>query len=88
MRQAIDEVSSALAVLKKPAPFTVEAKASEFMEAVFELYFKHIGTPNLMSKTDYHTIARFVPYDMLDAEISEKLDAILRTAARAHPGRY
>jgi ABC-type hemin transport system ATPase subunit len=86
MERAIEQVSHALAVLKRPAPFTPESKASEFMESVFDIYFKELGTPNLMQKTDYHALARFVPSALLDAEIPEKLDAIVKTAALAHPG--
>jgi hypothetical protein len=38
-----------------------------------------------MRKTDYHTLARFVPRDQLDAEVTEKLDALVNVAGRAKP---
>jgi hypothetical protein len=38
-----------------------------------------------MQKTDYHTLARFVPKGRLDPEISEKLDSIVAIARRAKP---
>ncbi len=40
------------------------------------------GASNLMRKTDYHTLAHFVPTRELDAEIRDKLDAIVEIARR------
>jgi ABC-type nitrate/sulfonate/bicarbonate transport system ATPase subunit len=87
MREAMDEVAAALAVLSRPAPFTAASKASEFLAAVFESYFRRLGTPNLMQKTDFHTLARYTPSDRLDREVAEKLDAIVAAAEKAVPRR-
>jgi hypothetical protein len=38
-----------------------------------------------MQKTDYHVLARFVPRELLDPEISAKLDRIVEVAERAKP---
>ena len=38
-----------------------------------------------MQKTDYHTLAPYMPLALLDAEITEKLDAIAEVAAKATP---
>jgi hypothetical protein len=85
MEDAIEEISAALLSLQKPAPFTAESKASEFLTSVFASYFKRLGMPNLMQKTDFHTLAKFVPVDLLDPEITEKLDALVLIAQGAHP---
>jgi hypothetical protein len=58
-----------------------DIKASDdFLNRLFAAFFKQLGLPNLMNKNDYHVLADFVPSDLIDAEITEKLDAIVRVA--------
>jgi ABC-type lipoprotein export system ATPase subunit len=86
MQEAMNEVTSARAVLGLPAAFSPDIKASDdFLIPVFQKYFEKLGIRNLMQKTDYHTLARFVPKGRLDPEISEKLDSIVEIARRAKP---
>lgn len=88
MRQAIDEVTAALRTLGRPDPFGPDIKASDdFLGPVFERYFAKLGLKNLMQKTDYHELARFVPPEKIDREITEKLDRIVQVASRANPVR-
>lgn len=62
----------------------VTTKASdEFLDRVFEEYFKRLNLPNLMRKTNYHQLARLVPKELIEPEIVEKLDAILEVATAA-----
>lgn len=61
-----------------------EVKASDdFLDRVFESYFKDLGLPNLMRKTDYHQLARLVPPELIPDEVKEKLDAIVQVAELA-----
>ena len=61
-------------------------KASdEFLDRLFAMYFQQLGLPNLMRKADYHVLARLVPKDLIDDEIREKLDVIVRVAKSATP---
>lgn len=86
MNQAIAQVSSALHTLGKPSPWSPDIKASDdFLTPLFEQYFRDLGLPNLMRKTDYHVLARLVPRAQIDAEVIEKLDAIVSLAQRAKP---
>jgi len=86
MQEAMNEVTSARAVLGLPAAFSPDIKASDdFLVPVFQKYFEKLGIRNLMQNTDYHTLARFVPNGRLDPEISEKLDSIVEIARRAKP---
>jgi ABC-type phosphate/phosphonate transport system ATPase subunit len=86
MQEAIVEVTAAFGVLGRPDPFAPEVKASDdFLRPVFQRYFQKLGIRNLMEKTDYHSLARFVPKNLLDPEIKEKLDAIVETARQARP---
>ena len=86
MGQAIAEIEQALAALAKPSPWGPDIKASDdFLDPLFSRFYQKLELPNLMRKTDYHELARFVPRPAIDAEISEKLDGILATASRAIP---
>ena len=86
MRKCIAEVTAALATLSRPSPWSDDIKASdEFLNPVFERFFKELGLPNLLRKTDYHVLAGLVPTNKLAPEIASKLDAILAVAQKARP---
>jgi hypothetical protein len=86
MQAAIAEVASALRVLGRPDPFGPDVKASDdFLTPVFQSYFAKLGLRNLIQKTDYHTLAEFVPRERIDPEIVMKLDRIEDVANRAKP---
>ncbi|PFG73565.1 AAA family ATPase [Tepidiforma thermophila] len=86
MEKAIGKVRDALASLGKPGPDSPDLKASdEFLDPVFKNFFAALDRPNLMRKTDYHTLAPFVPAEALDDEVREKLDAIVAVARSARP---
>ncbi|MFZ1641765.1 MAG: hypothetical protein WAV07_10110 [Candidatus Contendobacter sp.] len=88
MEEAIGEIESALAALGKPSPWGSDIKASDdFLDPLFRKFYEKLGLPNLMRKTDYHTLAPFVPAAALDNEIRETLDLIAQTADQAKPRR-
>ncbi|MCX8097446.1 MAG: heat shock 70 family protein, partial [Casimicrobiaceae bacterium] len=84
MEEAIGQVEDALRTLGKD-PWSKDIKASdEFLEPLFERYYERLGLPNLMRKTDYHTLAAFVPVEAIDAEIVQALDEIAAVADSAN----
>jgi hypothetical protein len=86
MGTIIGEIEGALSTLGEPSPWGPDIKASDaFLDRVFKRFYEHLALPNLMRKTDYHTLARYVPVEELDPEITEKLDAIARVADLARP---
>ena len=86
MERAIEEIAAALAALGKPDPWSPDLKASEeFLDPLFRKFYERVGLPNLMRKTDYHTLAPYVPSEELDSEVHEKLDGIADVAGRAQP---
>jgi hypothetical protein len=86
MRECIAEVTAALATLNRPSPWSADIKASDdFLNPVFERFFKKLGLPNLLLKTDYHVLAGLVPKNRLAPEVTAKLDAILAVAQKARP---
>lgn len=86
MHEAIAEVTAALETLGKPDPWSDEIKASEdFLRPLFQSYFRRLGQPNTMDKSDFYILTDYMIPEDVDAEIGDKLDAILEVARRAHP---
>jgi hypothetical protein len=72
----------------KPDPWGPDIKASdEFLDPLFRSFFAKLALPNLMAKTDYHTLAPFVPAGQIDPEVREKLDRIVEVGRQARPAR-
>jgi ABC-type branched-subunit amino acid transport system ATPase component len=57
----------------------------DFLDPLFDEFFGKLKLPNLMRKTDYHQLARFLEREDLDPEVAGKLDAIMEVANRAVP---
>lgn len=88
MKESIKEVEEALETLGKGSPWDINTKASDdFLTPLFEKFFKKLRLPNLMAKKNFHELALFVPGPLIDLEIQEKLDAIVRIAKAALPVR-
>jgi len=86
MEESITEIEQALSTLGEPSPWGPEIKASDiFLDRVFKRFYEKLELPNLMTKTDYHRLAGFVAPEDIDAEIGEKLDALVAVSERARP---
>lgn len=86
MSEAIAEVSTALSTLGKSDPWSPDIKATDdFLDPLFKAFFKKLGLPLTFRKADYHQLASLVPREMIDPEITEKLDAIVDVARKAKP---
>jgi len=84
MDKCIHDLVPPIALRNNDDPWWHDVKASdEFLDRLFERYFKELNLPNLMRKADYHILARLVPREMIDTEIIEKLDAIVKVAESA-----
>ena len=81
MEETITEIEQALKTLGKGSPWGSDTKVSDdFLDPLFESFFQKLSMPNLMQKTNYHTLSRYVPKDQIDPELSTVLDAILEVA--------
>lgn len=86
MDESIRGIEGALVALSKPSPWGPDIKASDdFLNPLFKTFYERLGLPNLMRKTDYHTLAPHVPETAIDAEVREKLDLIRQIAQQAKP---
>jgi hypothetical protein len=86
MKECIEDLVPRAAQRDPNDRWWTDTKASDdFLDRVFEAFFRKLGLPNLMRKTDYHVLALYVAKERLDPEVTEKLDAIADLAAQAHP---
>lgn len=86
MRDSIDEIKDALIDLNKPEPWSPDIKVTdEFLDPLFNKFFKKRNLPLQLRKSEYHVLASLMPIENLDSEISEKLDAIVTVAKKARP---
>jgi ABC-type taurine transport system ATPase subunit len=86
MEKSIAEIEAAMEVLGKGSPWSFTTKVSDdFLEPLFENFFKRLDLPNLMRKTQYHVLARYVPRQQIDREVEQVLSGIEAVAAAAHP---
>ena len=86
MNECIGDFVPRIALQDRADAWWKDTKMSdEFLDRLFPRFFEKLGLPNLMRKTDYHTLARLVPVEHISPEISEMLDAILATAKKAVP---
>lgn len=85
MQECIEDFALRVALRDRSDPWWFDSKGSEFLHRVFAQFFKTLGLPNLLQKTDYHVLARHVPRQQIDPEIVEVLDAIQNVAGLANP---
>lgn len=85
MQQAIVEVEQALRTLGRE-PWSGDIKASdEFLTPLFKRFYEILQRPNMMSKTNFHILAKYIAPEAIDREIIQTLDKILETAQKAKP---
>jgi hypothetical protein len=88
MEDSIRQIEAAMSTLGKGSPWSPDTKVSDdFLDPLFENFFKRLSLPNLMRKTDYHHLARHVPPELLDPEVREVLDRIVGASQRAQPNQ-
>ena len=86
MEDAIEEIENALITLGKGTPWSPDIKVStDFLEPLFKSFYSRLNIPNLMQKTNYHSLVKFVSVDQIDPEITDVLDGILEVAEKAVP---
>ena len=86
MEERITEIEKARETLGQESPWSPNTKVStDFLDPLFASFYKKLELPNLMQKTNYHTLVRYVKSDQIDPEVVDVLDAILEVVNRAKP---
>jgi ABC-type taurine transport system ATPase subunit len=81
MDECIREIEGAMQTLGRGSPWSPDAKVSDdFLGPLFARFFERLDLPNLLRKTDYHVLARFVPAGQIDPEVRRVLDDIDRVS--------
>lgn len=86
MQECIEDFVPRAAMRDRSDKWWIDTKASDdFLDRLFDGFFKKLGLPNLMTKTHYHVLARYVPQDQIDPEISHVLGLIAQVSKNACP---
>ncbi len=77
MQECISDLMPPVALRDRNDLWWKNVKTSnEFLDRLFDLFFKRLGFPNLMCKSDYHLLAELFPDSLIDSEVTEKLDGM------------
>jgi len=86
MQDCIEDFVPRVAMRDRANKWWNETKVSdEFLEPLFESFFKKLGLYNEMSKTNFHVLAPHVPLELISSEVREMLDMVVRVAGQARP---
>ena len=86
MEKKIEEIEKARETLGQESPWSPDVKVTDdFLDRLFETVFDELKIPNLMQKTNYHTLVQYLPAKQIDPEVTEVLDNILEVARKAAP---
>ena len=81
----LKSVEDAVRTLNKE-PYGSDIKVTDdFLDPLMKRFYEKLGTPQLTFKRDYHGLARAMPLEQIDAEVSSVLDDILAVSKRASP---
>jgi len=86
MEQSIHDLAPPVAMENPDDSWWRNVKASdEFLDRLFERYYTRLSLPNLMRKSDYHQLARFVRPADISSDVVDFLDLVTQVANRANP---
>lgn len=86
IEQTITEIENAFVTLGKGTPWLPETKMSDdFLDRLFEAFFEKLEMPNIMRKTNYHTLVQYLSPQQIDPEVIKVLDSILEVTKKAKP---
>ncbi len=86
MEERITEIEKARETLGQESPWSPDIKVTDdFLDRLFETFFEKLEMPNLIQKTNYHTLVQYLPAEQIDPEVTKVLDAILEVAEKAAP---
>lgn len=82
----VREIEEALALTNKHDPWGPDIKVTDnFLDPLFKLFYKKLGTPQRTFKRDYHQLAMSIPIDQIHNDITVMLDEVHRVALSATP---
>jgi len=86
MQESVEDLVPRAAMRDPAHRWWTDTKASDdFLDQLFATFFEKIGLPNLMRKTDFHVLTRYLPKDRIDPEVKVVLDMIFEVCNKATP---
>ncbi len=83
MEKILKDHIAPIALREKDHEFWRTAKASEWIEKILREFYKKIGhSEGFAAKNNFYQLIEFMPSDLLDVEIKEKLDLIVSFAKK------
>ena len=76
MKDSISEVTPPISLSDMSDEYWENEKLSDWAGKVFKRFFEKVQQPVTMRKSNYHELIEFLPEELIDSEIHEKLDAI------------
>lgn len=77
LEACVQDLVSALDITGRPDPWGPDIKVTDdFLDPLFERFFKKLGTPQQIFKRDYHGLADVIDLEHLSPEISTMLDEL------------
>jgi energy-coupling factor transporter ATP-binding protein EcfA2 len=87
MQECLEDLVPRAALRDSEDLWWKDTKVSDVLERLFRTFYKKLGLPNLMNKSDFHMLARHVRKEQIDPEITNVLDIIYEIAMSANPSR-
>lgn len=86
MRRVVEDHVPPVALRDRESSWWKTTKASDdFLDPVFQEFFRSLEIPNLMRKTDYHQLASLIPRESVPLEVTDVLDDLVELARLARP---
>ena len=86
MKEIITEIEKARITLRQESPWSPDIKVTDdFLDPLFETFFEKLELPNIMRKTNYHTLVEYLLTEQIDPEVIKVLDSISEVAKEAKP---
>ena len=57
MQECLEDLVPRAALRDSSDPWWIDTKASDFLDRLFKTFYKKLGIPNLMNKSDYHVLS-------------------------------
>ena len=84
MQSLIEDNLSPVALRDYHDVFWKDTKISDnFLTPLFSKFFQQLGLPNLLNKSDFHILVDYLPKNLIEAEVIQKLDKIAEVAESA-----
>jgi predicted ATPase len=89
MQRLIEQYIPPIALNDRSNSWWKKTKMSDdFLDGLIAAYFQALNLPNILRKSDYHVLARYIEVGSIDPEVKAKLDSIEDSARSGEQARH